>query len=135
MELFTSAGMDFVKELKFQGKRVFPRPEINCDIGETVKRAVPQVAKVGVDLLTVHAQRQVVLAAAGRAESRLKILAVSVLTSFDDADLNSPMAMRKTSANWLNCERATPSRRCGRNRVLGAGSGAGASPPDPAGFW
>ncbi len=89
LELFTSAGMDFVKELKSQGKRVFLDLKM-YDIGETVKRAVSQVAKVGVDLLTVHAQRQVVLAAVvGRGGSSLKILAVSVLTSFDDADLNT----------------------------------------------
>ncbi len=89
LELFTSAGMDFVRELKSQGKRVFLDLKM-YDIGETVKRAVSQVAKVGVDLLTVHAQRPVVLAAAqGRAESALKILAVSVLTSFDDADLRT----------------------------------------------
>lgn len=89
LELFTSAGMDFVKELKSQGKRVFLDLKM-YDIGETVKRAVSQVAKAGVDLLTVHAQRPVVLAAAaGRAGSELKILAVSVLTSFDEADLHT----------------------------------------------
>jgi orotidine-5'-phosphate decarboxylase len=89
LELFTSAGMDFVRELKSQGKRVFLDLKM-YDIGETVKRAVSQVAKVGVDLMTVHAMRQVVLAAAaGRAGSGLKILAVSVLTSFDDGDLRT----------------------------------------------
>jgi orotidine-5'-phosphate decarboxylase len=89
LELFTSAGMDFVKELKSQGKRVFLDLKM-YDIGETVKRAVSQVAKVGVDLMTVHAMRQMVLAAAaGRAGSGLKILAVSVLTSFDDEDLHT----------------------------------------------
>jgi orotidine-5'-phosphate decarboxylase len=89
LELFTSAGMDFVKELKSQGKRVFLDLKM-YDIGETVKRAVSQVAKVGVDLMTVHAMRPVVLAAAaGRAGSGLKILAVSVLTSFDDGDLRT----------------------------------------------
>jgi orotidine-5'-phosphate decarboxylase len=89
LELFTSAGMDFVRELKSQGKRVFLDLKM-YDIGETVKRAVSQVARVGVDLMTVHAMRQVVLAAAaGRAGSGLKILAVSVLTSFDDGDLRT----------------------------------------------
>jgi orotidine-5'-phosphate decarboxylase len=89
LELFTSAGMDFVKELKSQGKRVFLDLKM-YDIGETVKRAVSQVARVGVDLMTVHAMRQVVLAAAaGRAGSGLKILGVSVLTSFDDGDLRT----------------------------------------------
>jgi orotidine-5'-phosphate decarboxylase len=87
LELFVSAGMDFVRELKSQGKRVFLDLKMH-DISETVKRAVSQVAKVEVDFLTVHAVRPVMLAAAaGRAGSGLKILAVSVLTNLDDHDL------------------------------------------------
>lgn len=89
LELYTSAGMDFVRELKTMGKRVFLDLKM-YDIGETVKRAVTQVARSGADFLTVHAVRPVVLAAsAGRAGSDLKILAVTVLTSFDDSDLRA----------------------------------------------
>ena len=89
LELFTSAGMDFVRELKSQGKRVFLDLKM-YDISETVKRAVSQVAKVQVDLTTVHAVRPVVLAAAaGRAGSDLKILAVTVLTNLDEGDLRT----------------------------------------------
>lgn len=89
LELFTAAGMDFVRELKSQGKRVFLDLKM-YDIGETVKRAVSQVAKAQVDLVTVHAVRPVLLAAAaGRAGSGLKILGVTVLTSFDDGDLRT----------------------------------------------
>src|SRR5216684_4440380 len=53
LELYTAAGMDFVRELKSQGHRVFLDLKF-YDIGETVKRAVAQVAKVGVNFLTVH---------------------------------------------------------------------------------
>jgi orotidine-5'-phosphate decarboxylase len=89
LELYAATGMDFVRELKSQGKRVFLDLKM-YDISETVKRAVSQVAKAGADFLTVHAVRPVVLAAsAGRAGSDLKILAVSVLTSLDDADLRT----------------------------------------------
>lgn len=89
LELYASTGMDFVRELKLQGKRVFLDLKM-YDISETVKRAVAQVAKVEVDLLTVHAVRPVMLAAAaGRAGSGLKILAVTVLTNLDDADLRA----------------------------------------------
>ncbi len=87
LELFSAAGPDFVRELKAQGKRVFVDLKM-YDIGETVKRAVTQVARTGADFLTVHALRPVVLAAAaGRAGSDLKILSVTVLTSFDDKDV------------------------------------------------
>jgi orotidine-5'-phosphate decarboxylase len=87
LELYASAGMDFVRELKAQGKRVFLDLKM-YDIGETVKRAAAVVAKSGADFLTVHAIRPVVMAAcAGRGESDLKILSVTVLTSFDEGDL------------------------------------------------
>ena len=87
LEMFAAAGMDFVRELKAQGHRVFVDLKL-YDIGETVKRAVAQVAKVGADFLTVHGSRAVMAAAvAGRGESSLKLLAVTVLTSFDENDL------------------------------------------------
>jgi len=87
LEMFASAGMDFVRELKAQGHRVFVDLKL-YDIGETVKRAVAQVAKVGADFLTVHGSRAVMAAAvAGRGDSSLKLLAVTVLTSFDESDL------------------------------------------------
>jgi len=89
LELYASAGMDFVRELKAQGHRVFLDLKL-YDIGETVKRATAQVAKAQVDFLTVHARRQVMEAAlAGRRNSNLKILGVSVLTSMDDHDLHA----------------------------------------------
>jgi orotidine-5'-phosphate decarboxylase len=87
LELYSAAGMDFVRELKSQGLRVFLDLKM-YDIGETVKRAVAQVAQSGVDFLTVHAMRPVMAAAAeGRGSSSLKLLGVTVLTSFDDNDL------------------------------------------------
>jgi len=87
LELYASAGMDFVRELKQQGNRVFLDLKL-YDIGETVKRAVVQIARSGVDFLTVHATRQVMQAAVtGRGDSLLKLLGVGVLTSVDDRDL------------------------------------------------
>ena len=87
LELYAAAGMDFVRELKAQGHRVFVDLKL-YDIGETVRRAVAQVAKVGADFLTVHGSRVVMSAAvAGRGEASLKLLAVTVLTSFDENDL------------------------------------------------
>jgi orotidine-5'-phosphate decarboxylase len=87
LELYASAGPDFVRELKSRGHRVFLDLKL-YDIGETVRRAVVQVAKLGADFLTIHSTRQVVRAAVeGRAGSNLKLLAVTVLTSVDDADL------------------------------------------------
>ena len=87
LELFTAAGPDFVRELKSNGLRVFLDLKLH-DIGETVKRAVARAVDLGPDFLTIHATSQVMRAAAeGRAASSLKLLAVGVLTSLDDSDL------------------------------------------------
>ncbi len=87
MELYAAAGMDFVRELIAEGKQVFLDQKY-FDIPETVKRATAQVARTGVRFLTVHAQASVVRAAAeGKGDSALQVLAVSVLTSFDESDI------------------------------------------------
>jgi orotidine-5'-phosphate decarboxylase len=87
MELYAAAGMEFIRELIGLGKQVFLDQKY-YDIGETVKRATAQVARSGVRFLTVHAQSAVVRAAVeGKRDSALKVLAVTVLTNFDEADL------------------------------------------------
>ncbi|HXG35250.1 MAG TPA: orotidine-5'-phosphate decarboxylase [Bryobacteraceae bacterium] len=87
LELYTAAGMEFVRELVAAGKQVFLDLKL-YDIGETVKRTVTLVAQSGVALTTVHGSRAVMRAAVeGRVGSALKILAVTVLTSFDQDDL------------------------------------------------
>jgi orotidine-5'-phosphate decarboxylase len=87
LELYAAAGMDFVYELIAGGKDVFLDLKF-YDIGETVKRAVSQIARTGVRFLTVHGSAAVMRAAVeGRGASPLKLLAVTVLTSFDQQDL------------------------------------------------
>jgi orotidine-5'-phosphate decarboxylase len=87
MELFAATGPDYVRSLTARGKRVFLDMKY-YDIGETVKRAVAVAARTGAEFLTVHAVPQVMKAALeGRGSSPMKLLAVTVLTSLDDADL------------------------------------------------
>ncbi|TLY31401.1 MAG: orotidine-5'-phosphate decarboxylase [Nitrospirae bacterium] len=87
LELFTAAGPDIVRWALAQRKRVFLDLKL-LDIGETVKRATAAAADLGVTFLSVHATGQTVRAAVeGRGRSAVKILAVTVLTSFDEADL------------------------------------------------
>src|SRR5271157_4212511 len=87
MELFAAAGMDYVRCLADRGKRVFLDLKY-YDIGETVRRAVALVARSGASFLTVHAVGQVMRAAVeARGDSDLKLLAVTVLTSFDQLDV------------------------------------------------
>jgi hypothetical protein len=97
LELYASAGMDFVREMKARGHRVFLDLKL-YDIGETVKRATVQIARADVDFLSVHARVQVMESAlAGRRNTNLKILAVTVLTSL------------AASRSWWNCAPPTPS--------------------------
>lgn len=87
LELYAAAGRSFVEELLGEGNRVFLDLKM-YDIGETVKRAVAQVSKMGVQFLTIHAVPQVMRAAMEGAQgSPLQLLAVTVLTSFDENDL------------------------------------------------
>lgn len=88
LELLAGDGMALARELKDDGKSVFLDWKLH-DIGETVRRATSALAGSGCDLLTVHAEPQVMAAAVqGRGDgSTLKILAVTVLTSLTDADL------------------------------------------------
>src|SRR5262249_32127 len=72
-----------------QGKKVFLDLKLH-DIGNTVARGVESVARLGATFLTVHAYPQTMKAAVeGRAGSGLKLLAVTVLTSYDDGDLHA----------------------------------------------
>jgi len=89
MELYCAAGMDYVRELLGEGNDVFLDLKF-YDIGETVKRAVAQVAKTGVRFLTIHATSTSMMRAAveGCTGSKLALLAVTVLTSFDRKDLD-----------------------------------------------
>ncbi|MCP9440717.1 MAG: orotidine-5'-phosphate decarboxylase, partial [Nitrospira sp.] len=95
LELYTAAGPDMVKRLVDRRIRVFLDLKF-LDIEETVRRATARVASMGVEFLTVHANRKALTAAVeGRAGSTLKLLAVTVLTNFDDHDLRE-MGIQRT---------------------------------------
>ena len=100
LELFATDGMILARELKAQGKQVFIDWKLH-DIGTTVERAAAVLAGTGMDFLTVHAEPQVMKAAVkGTAGSSLKILAVTVLTSLNDADLVE-MGFQETTAQLV----------------------------------
>jgi orotidine-5'-phosphate decarboxylase len=87
LELYAAAGPEMVRELIAEGKDVFVDLKM-YDIPETVKRAVANVARSGARLLTVHAVGSVMRAAVeGRAGAELKLLGVTVLTSFGREDI------------------------------------------------
>jgi orotidine-5'-phosphate decarboxylase len=86
-QLGFAGGLSFAETLIRAGKQVFLDLKLH-DIGNTVARGVESVARTGATFLTVHAYPQTMHAAVdARAGSKLRILAVTVLTSYDDADL------------------------------------------------
>jgi len=86
-QLAFERGLPLAFALASAGKRVFLDMKLH-DIGNTVARGVENVARMGVTFLTVHAYPQTMRAAVeAKAGSDLAILAVTVLTSYDDADL------------------------------------------------
>src|SRR6201990_339651 len=88
-QLAYAGGLPLVSQLANAGKKVFVDLKLH-DIGNTVARGVESVAKLGATFLTVHAYPQTMKAAVeARAGSNLKILAVTVLTSYDDDDLHA----------------------------------------------
>src|SRR6266478_7152927 len=88
-QLGFAGGLPLVRRLADQGKKVFVDLKLH-DIGNTVARGVESVAALGATFLTVHAYPQTMKAAVeARAGSELRILAVTVLTSYDDGDLHA----------------------------------------------
>jgi len=86
-QLAFGGGLSLADTLVRAGKQVFLDMKLH-DIGNSVAGGVDSVARMGVTFLTVHAFPQTMKAAVeARAGSKLKILAVTVLTSYDDIDL------------------------------------------------
>ena len=113
LELFSAAGPDVVRAVKSRGKRVFLDLKLH-DIPRTVERAVSAGASLGVDLMTIHAAggkamiqaaKSAALAAGAGAP---KILAVTILTSLDQSDLDDlgitrPMTAQVEALGRLAC--------------------------------
>ncbi len=85
-QLAFADGLAFARTLISAGKQVFIDLKLH-DIGATVGKGVESVAKLGATFLTVHAYPQTMKAAVQARGPSLKILAVTVLTSYDQNDL------------------------------------------------
>lgn len=88
LQLFPVGGASLARRLSDAGKRVFLDFKFH-DIGATVEKATASARTLNADFLTVHAEEDVVkAAAAGRGDdARLKVLAVTVLTSLSQDSL------------------------------------------------
>jgi orotidine-5'-phosphate decarboxylase len=107
-QLAYAGGLSFTDALIKSGKQVFLDLKLH-DIGNTVSKGVESVAQTGAAFLTVHAYPQTMKAAMdAKRGSKLKILGVTVLTSYDDADLFA--AGYKLGVSALVGQRASQAR-------------------------
>ncbi len=116
--MLTGGGLALANELKQEhGKRIFLDMKF-FDIGATVAAAVRGIAQYDLDFLTVHGDPHVVRAARdGAGGSGLKILAVTVLTSLDRADLDAGL-MRAGDVQEITLERAARAFAAGADGVI-----------------
>ena len=88
-QLVYAGGLPLAQKLRAAGKKVFIDVKLH-DIGNTVKSGVQSLCALGATFMTVHAYPQTMQSAVeGRGDSALKILAVTVLTSYDQADMEA----------------------------------------------
>jgi orotidine-5'-phosphate decarboxylase len=110
-QLAFAGGMALAETLVGAGKQVFLDLKLH-DIGNTVEKGVESVARMGATFVTVHAYPQTMKAAvAARGGAGLRILAVTVLTSYDDADLAA--AGYALGVSSLAARRASQAREIG----------------------
>ncbi|NHQ74073.1 orotidine-5'-phosphate decarboxylase [Roseovarius gahaiensis] len=116
--MLTGGGLAVANELKQEhGKRIFLDMKL-FDIGATIENAVRGLAQFDLDFLTVHGDPHVVHAAKqGAAGSQTKILAVTILTSLDRADLDASL-IRPGDIPDLVAERASRAFEAGADGVI-----------------
>jgi orotidine-5'-phosphate decarboxylase len=116
--MLTGGGFALANELKQeQGKRIFLDMKL-FDIGATIEAAVRGIAQYDLDFLTVHGDPQVVRAACeGKRGKDLKILAVTVLTSLDRADLDANL-IKPGDIHDITLERAAKALEAGADGVI-----------------
>jgi orotidine-5'-phosphate decarboxylase len=116
--MLTGGGLALANELKSEhGKRIFLDMKL-FDIGATIEAAVRGLAQFDLDFLTVHGDPHVVRAAKEGASGKpMKILAVTILTSLDRADLDAGM-IKSGDMPDLVAERAGRAFEAGADGVI-----------------
>ena len=123
IELQMVTAPDFIQELIDSGKRVFLDYKY-LDIPATVERAVRRVSEMGVSFLTIHGHTANNRAAvAGRGDSDLKIMSVTVLTSLDSEDIKESFGLPET-VEELVLRRAKSAMDAGCDGVIASGEEA-----------
>jgi orotidine-5'-phosphate decarboxylase len=116
MQLVFAGGLSLIEELRRADKRIFLDMKL-LDIDNTVESAVQSIAKLGATFTTIHAYPKAMRAAVkARGTSGPGLLAVTVLTSMDDADV------KEAGYGWKSAElvqaRAVDARAAGIDGIV-----------------
>jgi orotidine-5'-phosphate decarboxylase len=113
LQLFTAEGPSIVRDLVSSGRRVFLDLKLH-DIPTTVALAVKAATELGADMLTIHASGGAAMlrAAAETAAGRLNLLAVTVLTSLNDEDMQEIGVSGRVSDQVLRMAALAQSAGC-----------------------
>ena len=115
-QLGYAGGFDLARELIAEGKDVFMDLKL-LDIDNTIEKGVASISAMGAKFLTIHAYPKAMRSAvAGKGNSRLNLLGVTVLTSMDDADLVD--AGYRFTATELVAKRAADARAAGMDGIV-----------------
>jgi orotidine-5'-phosphate decarboxylase len=114
-QLGYAGGLPFAENLVRSGKKVFLDLKLH-DIGNTVAHGVESVSRLGATFLTVHAYPQTMKAAVKARGNGLKVLGVTVLTSYDENDLKE--AGYTGTVSDLVAKRATQAREIGMDGIV-----------------
>lgn len=123
LELVMAGGLDLARRLVERNSQVFLDMKF-LDIGHTVERAVANAAQLGVTYLTVHGldAKTLEAAVAGRGDSAMKLLAVTVLTNLTADDLE--VQGNRMGPAELVAHRARLAHACGVDGVIASGQEA-----------
>lgn len=124
MELLTSGDyFRVLEELAGRGKRVFVDLKFH-DVPATVAATIRGLARYPVSFCTIHGQHDAMMRAASQEKGDIRLLAVTVLTSMDRADLRQLGIDREPSD--VVVERALAARGAGCDGVIASGREAAA---------
>lgn len=108
---------DVIKFLKDQNKQIFADLKFH-DISNTVGAAVKNLSKLDVDLMTIHAGSKDMMKAANENKANSKVIAVTVLTNVDQADLDDMGFDKSLSLDELVLKKAKTALKCGIDGVV-----------------
>jgi orotidine-5'-phosphate decarboxylase len=118
--MMSGSYFELVKWLKSKGKKIFADLKF-YDISETVTRAVQNLVQYEIDLLTIHTSNRDTMQQVAQNKGAMKVIGVTILTNFDQKDLNEMGFDPKISLEDLVIKKTAMALDCGLDGVVASG--------------